>query len=118
MKPTIHSRVAGLSLFRFTPSYRKETVHDLRPRRGRRCADRVARDGLAKEFRLRRALQDLLARLFHHWRDAHETGHSNRPLSSPVRDWHNRPQLLLRDRIAALRDNSSTISNRWLALVH
>jgi hypothetical protein len=31
----------------------------------------------AKEFRLRRALQSLLARLFRHWRNAHETNPTN-----------------------------------------
>jgi hypothetical protein len=29
--------------------------------------------GWAREFRLRRALQSLLARVFDHWRNAHET---------------------------------------------
>lgn len=33
----------------------------------------------AKEFRLRRALQALLARIFSHWRNAHGTDPTNRP---------------------------------------
>ena len=33
----------------------------------------------AKEFRLRRALQALLARIFAHWRSTHETNPTNRP---------------------------------------
>ena len=33
----------------------------------------------AKEFRLRRALQALLARIFSHWRNAHGTNQTNRP---------------------------------------
>jgi len=33
----------------------------------------------AKEFRLRRALQALLARIFSHWRNAHGTDQTNRP---------------------------------------
>ncbi|MDA0591586.1 MAG: hypothetical protein O3C17_26730 [Planctomycetota bacterium] len=32
--------------------------------------------GWAKEFRLRRALQSLLARVFTHWRNAHEADDS------------------------------------------
>ncbi len=32
----------------------------------------------AKEFRLRRALQALLARIFSHWRNAHGTDPTNR----------------------------------------
>ena len=33
----------------------------------------------AKEFRLRRSLQNLLARIFPHWRNAHETDSPNPP---------------------------------------
>ena len=43
---------------------------------------------LAREARLRRALQALLARIFNHWRNSHETDHAGRhdPAGSHVAD--------------------------------